>query len=97
MRALKVPIILSILVVTIGFLQLPYGFYMILRIVLFGSCGYASYLLYENGNNGWTVMAILAVLYNPFIPVHLHEKAIWIVANIVTLGALYWADRRLQE
>ena len=30
------------------------------------------------------IFGFLAILYNPIIPVHLYEKEIWMVVNIVT-------------
>ncbi len=92
---LKLPILLSVVFVMIGFFPMPYGFYMIIRITLCGACGYAAYLLYEKDHNGWLFLALLAVLYNPVIPVHLHEKYIWTVVNLITLGALLWSGNRV--
>jgi len=30
------------------------------------------------------IFGFLAILYNPIIPIHLYEKGIWIIVNIIT-------------
>jgi len=71
--------------VLIGLADLPYGYYMLLRLVL---CGISLFLLF--GANlvlrdwhGWALGGF-AVLYNPLLPVRLGEKAIWVGLNIAT-------------
>ena len=88
---MNIAIIASVVAVLIGLLDMPYDYYMLLRTILFISCGYAAYLLYEKDNMGFILLGLLALLYNPFFPIHLHEKAIWIALNFGALGALFWA------
>ena len=96
MERLKLPFILSSSVILIALAPMPYGYYMILRLVLFGSCAYAALQLYGT-SDAWWILGLLALFYNPIIPIHLGEKALWIPINIVTLGLIYWADRKLSS
>jgi len=36
------------------------------------------------------VFGALAVLYNPIIPVHLYEKEIWMIVNLVTAAVFFF-------
>lgn len=83
--------------VVIGLADLPYGYYMLLRLVL---CGISLFLLLganlvlEDWHR-WTLGG-LAVLYNPIFPVRLGEKGIWIVLNIITV-VLFWMIQARQR
>ena len=77
--------------VVIGFLDLPYGYYTFLRLCL---CGAAVGIIYFAHGELHEVLlwglGVLAVLYNPIIPVHFGEKSIWIVLNLLTIS-YFWA------
>ncbi|MHB1341345.1 MAG: DUF6804 family protein [Coriobacteriia bacterium] len=86
-----VPVVIVVaLLVFVGLGDMPYGYYMLLRFV---TCGVSLYLLFGASLqlepwHRW-VLGALAVLYNPIVPVHLMEKSIWIVVNIVTV-VMFW-------
>lgn len=61
-----------------------YGFFTILRFVVFTACAYSAWLAYENDRESWSwFMGAIAVLFNPFIPIHL-EREVWVVIDFVT-------------
>jgi hypothetical protein len=67
----------------IAILPLPYGYYTFLRLVVFGGGLFLAYQLYEQKLHKWSVvMAVLAVLFNPFIPVYLSRET-WLPIDIV--------------
>lgn len=77
----------------VGLADLPYGFYMITRLV---TCLVAVWLLWQLHSAGsratpltW-LLAAVAILYNPIAPIYLYSKLIWIVANCITLG-IFWS------
>jgi hypothetical protein len=77
--------IAPLVVMGIGVFPMPYGYYMLLRLVV---C--ACSLLYtfrfakkEKIALAW-IFGFLAVLYNPLIPIHLYEKNLWTLVNIIT-------------
>ena len=87
--------IAPIVVMAIGVLPMPYGYYSLSRLVV---CGCAVYFAIASKSQNqdvfiW-VFGALAVLYNPIIPVHLYEKEIWIIVNLVT-AAVFFFKRNL--
>ena len=79
-----------IVVLAIGILPLPIGYYTLSRLVVCASAIYFAYNYYKKKNqtNLW-IFGFIAVLYNPIIPVYLYEKIIWIVVNIITIYLFY--------
>ena len=84
--------LIATIAVVIGVAELPYGYYMLLRLLL---CGISLFLLF--GANlkpklqdwhRWTLGGF-AVLYNPVLPIYLGEKGLWVIANVVTV-ILFW-------
>lgn len=75
----------------------PYGYYLLLRVVVCGICAYLALAAYERQRQGWVwALGITAVVYNPFIRVHLNRE-IWSAVNIATivlLAATIWVLRR---
>lgn len=61
----------------------PYGYYVLLRIVV---CGTAAYVIYVGYNVGLrtlpVILGIIALLFNPLIPIYL-KKEIWVVIDII--------------
>lgn len=66
----------------LGAAPLPYGYYTLLRICACGTFTYAAIIAHRNGSRvlPWA-LALLAVLFNPLIPVHLN-KSLWICIDI---------------
>jgi hypothetical protein len=83
--------IAPIVVMAIGVLPMPYGYYSLSRLVV---CGCAIYFAIASKNQNqdvfiW-VFGALAVLYNPIIPVHLYEKEIWMIVNLATAAVFFF-------
>lgn len=61
----------------------PYGFFTLLRFVVFASSAYIAYMSYEEKKEKWIwIFGFLAVLFNPFIKIHL-DREIWIVIDLI--------------
>ena len=79
--------IAPLVVLGVGLLPMPYGYYFLSRLVV---CGCAIYYAVQFcGHSHATLVWIfgfLAVLYNPIIPIHLGTKGLWIIVNIITAG-----------
>jgi hypothetical protein len=76
--------------VLVGLGDWPYGYYMLLRLLL---CGVSLFLLTGEKSrlqewHRW-LLAGLAVLYNPLIPIELGDKSLWVAANVATIG-VFW-------
>lgn len=61
----------------------PYGFFTLLRFVVFASSAYVAYMAYEAKKEKWVwIFGFLAVLFNPFIIIHLNRD-IWSVIDLI--------------
>ena len=72
---------------TILFLALfdgwPYGFFTLLRFIVFASSAHVAWMAYEAQKEKWAwVFGFLAILFNPFIIIHLNRE-IWIVIDLI--------------
>ncbi|MBU4580137.1 hypothetical protein KKB43_03920 [Patescibacteria group bacterium] len=77
------------LLITAAFLFLamfggwPYGFFTLLRFVVFASSAYVAWMAYEAKKEKWVwIFGFLAVLFNPFIVIHL-DREIWSVIDFI--------------
>ncbi|MFT6148774.1 MAG: hypothetical protein ACJAUH_001460 [Saprospiraceae bacterium] len=64
---------------------LPIGYYTLLRIVV--TIGAAAVIIteFEHGINLWIIaFGFIAILFNPFIPIYLNDKAAWMPIDIVS-------------
>lgn len=79
-----------IIVLAIGILPMPIGYYTLSRLVVCAAALYFAHNFYKKKDNTnlW-IFGFIAVLYNPIIPVYLYEKAIWIVINLITIFLFY--------
>ena len=60
----------------------PYGYYNLLRFVVCGVAGYAAFRASEIGKKGWGLtFVVVALLFNPVIPVHLGREA-WVLVDL---------------
>jgi hypothetical protein len=66
----------------IGAAPLPYGYYMLLRLVAFGVFAYAAYVAYEKKSKAlpW-VYGFMALVFNPIVKIHF-PKEMWAVVDI---------------
>ncbi len=89
--------ITPMVVLAIGILPMPYGYYTLLRLVICGCSLYFAYHLYEKKDTAFVwVFGFIAVLYNPVIPVYLYEKEIWIVVNLISAFVFFVKRRSLE-
>jgi len=61
----------------------PYGFFTILRFVVFTATAYIAWMAYGQRKEKWVwIFGFLAVLFNPFIIIHLNRE-IWSVIDLI--------------
>lgn len=70
-------------------LDLPDGYYMLLRVITCATCVYSA-VKFKMEWTRW-IFGVFAVLYNPILPVHLGEKDLWAIINLVTVVFLWIA------
>ena len=68
----------------LGLADLPIGYYTILRIVV--TIGSVAVVMteFENGFNFWVIIfGLIAVIFNPLLPVYLNGKSVWMPIDII--------------
>ena len=62
--------------------SLPYAYFQIMRLVVCGASCFGAFTLKQRQGWLWT-MVIIAVLFNPILPVHL-DRGTWQLIDLVT-------------
>jgi hypothetical protein len=90
-------IYIGVAMLLIGAAPLPYGYYMLLRIVATGIFVWAAFVAYERKNDvlPW-VFGLLAILFNPIIKIHL-PKELWAVIDVAAGVFLLVCKSSIQE
>lgn len=84
MRAL---VIVSTLAVLLALFDMPWAYYRLLRVVLCLTAVVGFVAARRSGLETWMWFhGVMAVLYNPILPVELGAKALWTVLNLVTIA-----------
>ena len=69
----------------------PYGYYVFLRVFICGASAYLAYLGFDENKEMWgLIFVVIAILFNPFIPVYFN-KDIWVVIDIL-VAAVFFAS-----
>ncbi len=69
----------------LALVDLPIGYYTLLRIVV--TIGAVAIVVteFENGINFWVIaFGLIAILFNPLIPVYLGDKSAWMPIDLIT-------------
>lgn len=65
--------------------NLPIGYYTLLRIVVTVTAIIILYKEFQNGFNFWVIsFGLIAILFNPLIPVYLNSKNAWLPIDLGT-------------
>lgn len=75
-------IYISAAMLFLGAAPLPYGYYMLLRLVACGVFAYATFVAFERKNKTlpW-VFGFMALIFNPIIKIHF-PKEVWAFVDI---------------
>lgn len=61
----------------------PYGFFTLLRFVVFAATAYLAWLSYETKKEKWIwIYGFIAVIFNPFIPLYF-GRDLWIIIDLL--------------
>ena len=79
----------------IAALSLPIEFYALLRIIVFCVAAYSAYYYFhkEVFQTG-LILALIAIIWNPLIPVYLYDKLIWIMLDICAAFYMFTLSRK---
>ena len=90
-----VPIVLLL----IGLADLPTGYYTLVRIAVCFMSALSCYWSYKSDDKvgiATVLFGVLTILFNPIIPVYLHDKGVWTIIDItaaILLGIRYFTLR----
>jgi hypothetical protein len=93
-----VPQVIAALCLLWALLPNPYGFYVLVRIIVCGVCGYLAYQYEGRQTASAWLFGLTAVVYNPIIPIYL-PREIWMPIDLLMAVLLLWSanrDRRLR-
>ena len=76
---------------TVSKYDLSDGYYMLLRVITCATCVYSA-VKFKAEWAKW-IFGVLAVLYNPVLPVHLGDKDLWSIINLTTVVYMWIALR----
>ncbi|MDY0388017.1 MAG: hypothetical protein RBT65_12995 [Methanolobus sp.] len=80
----------------LAILPFPYGYYTFLRLAVFIGGSFLAYQLYLRESVGWAVvLACMAILFNPLIPVYL-TREIWLPIDLLCAGLLFYTSFTLK-
>lgn len=75
----------------------PYGYYSFLRLAVFVGGSFLSYQLYQHKSVGWAVvLACIAILFNPLIPVYL-TREIWLPIDLICAVLFFVTSQQINE
>lgn len=74
---------ISAVMLLIAILPLPYRYYTLLRWVVCFSAIFSTWIANKLGKKSWLfLMAIIALFFNPLIPIHL-DKGTWVLIDFI--------------
>lgn len=78
-------------------LDLPYGFYTLLRLVVTAIAIWSAIVEYRNGRDGWAwIFGFVALGFNPIVPVYL-DREIWILIDLGVAVLFFVSLRGLHQ
>ena len=89
----------GVLLIVAPLISFHYGFYIFLRLIVTITAAYIIFDTYKNFkgiNETIIIFSIIAILYNPIIPVHL-TREIWLPINFVTAGIYFFNFHKINK
>jgi hypothetical protein len=68
-------------------LPFPYGYYILLRLVVSMCSGILAFAYYKNSNRLYILFGLTVLLFNPLFKVYL-DKALWAIIDLA-IGGIY--------
>jgi len=89
----------AVLLIIAPFVSFPYCFYTLLRLIVSITSGFIIYHSYKGAggvNEISIIFALILILYNPFVPVHL-SREIWMPINFITSGIYFYGFYKIKK
>lgn len=82
---MKVLLIICTVLLLLALIDLPIGYYTFLRIMVTIVAVAVVVMEYENRINYWVILfGIIAIIFNPLIPIYLGNKSWWAPIDLIT-------------
>jgi hypothetical protein len=93
--AFKIARIIAAILLVVALGDHPYDYYVLLRFLVCGVCGYGAYYAFRKKEEVWTwTFAIIALLFNPIIPIHL-ARGTWAIIDLAAAVVLLVSLRKV--
>jgi hypothetical protein len=92
-KFIMIPAIIASILLLLSFFDWPYGYYTFLRVAVTVVAVYYIYYLYATTKwqNFWFwALVIIAILFNPIVPIYLGDKTIWGIIDVIV--AVFFAS-----
>lgn len=96
MDILRVICLVSAAMLLLALAPWPYGYYQFLRVAIFAAGLYTAISLWQDEQSLAVATMICALVFNPFLPVHLNRE-IWSVLNVAAAGVFGFAAYRARR
>lgn len=74
------------IILGIALLSISGGFYTLVRIIVTIGAVAATIQNSSNGINIWSIIyGGMAILFNPLVPIYLHDKSAWMMIDIIAI------------
>ena len=84
LTAYKVASVVVAIMLLVALADLPYDYYMLLRVVVSGVAAYGVYVAHKTRREGWVwLLGGVVVLFNPIFPVGL-TRLVWAPIDVAT-------------
>jgi len=81
--SIKLAIVISIVMLLLAILPLPYGYYTLLRLVVCITVVLLAWQCYIKQKISWVwLLGFIALIFNPVFPLYF-EKGLWIVIDLI--------------
>lgn len=86
----NIAIIISVILLFLAMIEgLPYGFFTLLRLVIFGTTVYLSWLAYKSEQRIWVwLFGFIALVFNPLLPFYL-GRDLWVIIDLLVAFFLF--------
>ena len=75
--------LVATVMLVIALADLPYGYYTALRIIVCGVAAYGVQVARRANTEGWMVaLGLIAIVFNPIIPIYL-DRGVWAIVDLI--------------
>ena len=78
-------------------LQMPYGYYQLLRLVVCTVSAFGTWVAVRSNSPGWSIaLGLLTLLFNPLFPVYF-DRGNWAIIDMLAAGVIMFSGASLEQ